>query len=445
MVKKPEPAPVPGRPTREAIELLLDREHNQQVRALFHHANRDYFYWDRFKQLVPPGIEPETAWSALKLNRRMGARYVPMTSVDGASFWFSLTDELQRSLMVIERQAGGWIGTTVHEIGRDAKKTYLMRQLMEEAIASSQIEGAATTRRAAKEMLRTGREPVTRGERMILNNYSTIGQMRRLSDQPLSPQLLLDLQASLTVGTLSNPSEVGRFRSDADDEIIVDEQTGEVMHVPPPAKMLPERLEALCTWANEDGEEFVHPVLKAAMLHFWLAYLHPFCDGNGRTARAVFYLYALRHGYWLFEYVSISRVILKRRGQYARAFLYSETDENDLTYFLTFHVHAIEKALEEFWEYVERKVQEDRTLETRVGKDGGFNHRQRSLLSRALKDSGAVFTIESHRFSHNVAYATARSDLLDLASRGYLVQLRRGRSFAFVPAAEIRDRLETEE
>ena len=439
MVKRPEPAPSGS--SGEAIDLLLSRDHDPQIRALFQRANRKYLYWDRFKQIVNPGIAPDIAWTALKLNRRMGARYTPIDSVDGPPFWFTLTDELQRSLMVIERQAGGWIGTTVNEISRNARKTYLMRQLMEEAIASSQIEGAATTRRAAKEMLRTGREPQTRGERMILNNYRTISAIRELSEQELTPQLLLDLQASLTAGTLSDSSEVGRFRSDADDDIIVGSQHGEVLHVPPPARTLPGQLRELCGWANEAGDEFVHPVLKAAMLHFWLAYLHPFCDGNGRTARALFYLHAMRHGYWLFEYMSISRVILRRRAQYAKAFLYSETDDNDLTYFLTFHVHAIEKALEEFWEYVERKAKEDHELEIRVAKDGGFNHRQRALLSRALKDSSSVFTIESHRISHNVAYATARADLLDLASRHYLVQVREGRSFAFVPAADIRERL----
>jgi Fic family protein len=440
MVRKPEPAPK-SVPTREAIELLLERGSNPDIRGLFQRANKEYLYWDKFKQLIVPGVDPVTAWAALKLNRRMGARYVPIHSLDGQPFWYTLTDELQRSLMVIERRGGGWIGTTAHEVSRDARKTYLLRQLMEEAIASSQIEGAATTRRAAKEMLRTGREPETRGERMILNNYQTIGRIRDLSSQPLTLQLLLDLQTSLTAGTLSNPSEVGRFRSDADDDIVVGGHTGEVLHIPPPARNLQAELQALCEWANQDGDEFVHPVLKAAMLHFWLAYLHPFCDGNGRTARALFYLHALQHGHWLFEYVSISRVILGRRAQYGRAFLYSEVDESDLTYFLTFHVHAIEKALDEFWEYIETKIQEDQDLEVRVAKDGGFNHRQRALLSRALKDSGTIFTIESHRASHNVAYATARSDLLDLAGRGYLVQVREGRSFAFLPAPDIRTRL----
>jgi Fic family protein len=95
----------------------------------------------------------------------------------------------------------------------------------------------------------------------------------------------------------------------------------------------------------------------------------------------------------------------------------------------------------EFWNNIERRVQEDRELETRVAKDGGFNHRQRALLSRALKDSGVAFTIESHRASHHVAYATARGDLLDLSDGGYLVQVREGRSFMFIAASDLRDRL----
>ena len=443
MVKKPEAAPA-SHPSRETIDLLLNRGEAAEIDSLLQKANQDYLYWDRFKQLtMPQGVTPEVAWTVLKLTREISRRRTQITAVDGNRFWYSLTDELQRSLMVIDQQAGGWIGTTAPEISRNVKRTYLLSRLMEEAIASSQIEGAATTRREAKEMLRTGREPQTRSERMILNNYLTIGRMRELSDKPLSPALLLELQASLTAETLNNPSEVGRFRTDEDDDIVVGNQTGEVLHVPPRASTLRDQLDELCRYANEDGEQFVHPVLKASMLHFWLAYLHPFCDGNGRTARALFYLHALSHGYWLFEYVSISRVILRRKAQYARAFLYSEIDDADLTYFLTFHVHAIEKALQEFWEYVERKAQEDRELESSVSKDGGFNYRQRALLSRAMKDSGTRFTIESHRASHNVAYATARSDLLELADRGYFVQLREGRSFVFVPAGDLRIRLES--
>lgn len=369
----------------------------------------------------------------------------PIRDVEGRFFWYSLTDELQRALMVIDQQTGGRIGSSVPGLSQDVQRTYLTSRLMEEAIAFGQIEGAATTRRDAKEMLRTGREPQTRGERMILNNYRTIARIRELQGEELSPALLLELQASLTEGTLSDLAEAGRFRRSTDDNVVVGGYTGEVFHVPPPSSELPAELEALCRFANEEGEQFVHPVLKAVLLHFWLAYLHPFCDGNGRTARALFYLLALKHGYWLFEYVSISQVILRRRAQYERAFLYSEIDDSDVGYFATFHLHAVERALAEFWEYVERKAEEDRQLQSHVARYEDLNYRQRAVLSRALKDPAARFTIQSHRSSHRIAYGTARSDLLGLVERGYLRQGRVGRAFAFHSVPDLRERLATDQ
>jgi Fic family protein len=64
-----------------------------------------------------------------------------------------------------------------------------------------------------------------------------------------------------------------------------------VFHTPPPAAELPARLEAMCDFANsKTPDTFIHPVVRGIFLHFWLAYDHPFVDGNGRTARALFYI-----------------------------------------------------------------------------------------------------------------------------------------------------------
>ncbi len=442
MVKKPEPAP-PVEPSDNILEALFRRDEDSELEGILQRVNRDYLYWDKLKHLKPPtGLTAEELWGLTKLSRSLNRRQTPIVDIHGHHFWYSLTDELQRALMVIDQEAGGRIGASVPGITRDVQRTFLVNRLMEEAIASSQIEGAATTRRDAKEMLRTGRPPRTRGERMILNNFRTITRIKELRDQELTPNLLLELQSSLTEGTLDDPDEIGRFREDRDKDVVVsDGLTGEVAHVPPAASEIPAQLEALCRFSNEETEQFIHPVLKAVLLHFWLAYLHPFCDGNGRTARALFYLHAVRKGYWLFEYVSISRAILERRAQYDRAFLYTELDDADVTYFVTFHLQAVEGALRDFWVYVERKAEEDRRLAQQVSHDGELNHRQRAVLSRALKDSAVKFTIASHRASHNIAYGTARADLIGLADRGYLSQRRQGKTFVFYPASDLRDRV----
>ena len=74
---------------------------------------------------------------------------------------------------------------------------------------------------------------------------------------------------------------------------------------------------------------FIHPIVKGIIIHFLIAFIHPFVDGNGRTASAIFYWYMLRKGYWLTEYLSISRIISRSKRQYEKAYLYTECDGNE--------------------------------------------------------------------------------------------------------------------
>lgn len=440
MPKPPEPAPA-GPLSADASARMMDAAYAGDLVELVQRANRDYLYWDKFKHLpMPAEVRVEDAWRFLKLLRSFDRKTTPVTDVHGHHFTYSLTDEIQRCLHVIDKEAGGPVTGAGIGVPRHEQQRYVISSLMEEAIASSQIEGAATTRQIAKDMLRSQKRPSTIPERMILNNYRTIAALRDAKGEFITPELIVGIQASLTEGTLQNDGDVGRLR-ESDDILVQDSATARVLHVPPPAAEIPAEVRRLCAYANQEGGAFEHPVLKGTILHFWLAYLHPFADGNGRTARALFYLYMLKRGYWLFEYLSISRVILHSRSRYDRAYLYAEADDADMTYFVTFHLHAIEKSLQALWAYLERKRDEEGTLVRALAHDRTLNHRQRAVLSRALTDPNIVFTIESHRASHDVAYPTARADLLELAGRGYLTQRREGRAFVFRPAENIRERL----
>lgn len=104
--------------------------------------------------------------------------------------------------------------------------------------------------------------------------------------------------------------------------------THEVVHTPPSYKDILPFIEDLCIFFNENNTKvFIHPIIKGIIIHFMIAYMHPFVDGNGRTARALFYWYMLKSGYWLTEYLSISRVIVKSKKSYENAYLYTEADE----------------------------------------------------------------------------------------------------------------------
>ena len=113
-----------------------------------------------------------------------------------------------------------------------------------------------------------------------------------------------------------------------------------IYHYPPEVAKLPAMIEDLIAFANED-DEFIHPIVKAIILHFLIGYIHPFNDGNGRTARAIFYWFALKHHYELLEYISISRIFVHAPVQYSRAYQLTETDSNDMTYFIDFNIHIL--------------------------------------------------------------------------------------------------------
>jgi Fic family protein len=316
-----------------------------------------------------------------------------------------------------------------------------VRSLIEESTTSSQLEGASTTREVAKQMIREGRKPRDRSERMILNNYRTMQRIIELKDRKIDKDMILEIHRLVTDGTLDNPSGVGRLRR-PDERVVVGDDLGEVFHDPPAAVDLEHRIAAMCDFANrETPGGFIHPMVRSMILHFWLAYDHPFVDGNGRTARALFYWSMLKQGYWLFEYIAISKIILKGPAKYGRAFLYSETDENDLTYFLLYHAGVVRRAIDELYLYIDSRRERLARIQRELRGLTHLNNRQRDLINHALRHPGQHYTVEYHRNMHNVVYETARSDMMDLADRGLLQKRKVGKAWLFTPSADLEERL----
>lgn len=412
-----------------------------------------YRHWDILRHLEPPeGLDSEEWWAAIKLARRQLSRQTPLLAKDRTPFRFTATDAAQRMLHRIDQQSSGAIKGSDQVTDPTTRDTYLIKTLFEEAITSSQLEGAATTREVAKDMLQRGRAPRNRSEQMIHNNYQAMQFIRQLRDAPLTPGIIFEVHRLVTHQTLDDTGCAGRFRR-ADESIHIVDETGRVLHIPPDAAELPERLETLCAFANDRGEmPFLHPVVRSILLHFQLAYDHPFVDGNGRTARALFYWSMARHGYWLAEFISISRIIKEAPGKYVRAFLYTETDENDATYFILNQLRTTLRAIDALHEYLSRKTRQLRETERIISPSGAantvLNPRQLALIAHATRKPGFTYTIDSHRRSHAISYQTARTDLLALLDLGLLAKASspsesgRGRkSYAFVAPADLVDRL----
>lgn len=311
------------------------------------------------------------------------------------------------------------------------KERYLLSSLMEEAIASSQLEGAVTTRKLAKEMLETNRKPRNESEQMIANNYEGMKWIVRNKNKPFTIDNILELHGIITRNTLANSKDEGAFRSD-DTINVVDVQTGEIVHMPPSFERLQELMLAFCDFANEKEPDrfFVHPITRGIILHFLLGFIHPFADGNGRTARSVFYWYLVKKGYWLVEYMSVSRVILQAKAQYARAYLHTELDNNDLTYFILYNLRCLQIALKELKKYIERKTKEK---DSTIGllRNTVFNDRQISLLQEIIHDQSTSFSVNQLQQWFKVSNQTARNDLNELANAGLLEFRKSGKQLRF--------------
>jgi Fic family protein len=377
--------------------------------------NNEYLFWDKVKYKKINDLEPEQIWSITKISREFNYKNLVFGNY---KFNYVSTDYIQKILHYFDMNIGGYMGAK--SVIPDADKTrYLVSSIMEEAISSSQIEGANTTRKKAKEMLRKEVKPKTKSEQMIVNNYLTIKQITQNRNDDLTPEKLLYIHGLISCDTLEDKKEEGAFRN-TNDVHVVNHIDGEIVHTPPNHQELEVLIQDLCDFFNFDSKEtFIHPILKAITIHFMIGFIHPFTDGNGRTARALFYWYLLKKGYWLTEYLSISKIIQDTKSQYEKAYIYTETDNNDLSYFMTYHLKVMDKAFEALKEYIQIKQRENLQIASFV-KIPNVNERQAQLLKIIFDEPESIFTVKETENRFVISNFTARTDLLGLVKLGFL-------------------------
>lgn len=368
----------------------------------------------------------ERWWAATRWRRRGAARTVPLHDVSGRPFTYNLPDEVMRLSEDLARRASGVMGTA-ERVTHDANRTkYHVSSLMEEAISSSQLEGAVTSRVDAKRMLESGRAPRSHSERMIVNNYAAMSLLRNRLDEDITPELIRDIHVVVTDGTLEDPADSGRIQTDERHRVRIFGDGDQVLHVPPPAAELPGRIEALCAFLSDDSR-YMPPALKAITAHFMLGYDHYFADGNGRTARAIFYWVMLKEGFWLAEYLVVSQLLKEGPAKYARSFLLTEDDEGDLTHFFLFHLQIIHRSLDKLDTYLDDQAVKSAAVRRALEADHALNNRQIEVLERARSNPSELFDVRTVARIHRVSDEAARRDLLALEEAGYLTRGKEGR------------------
>lgn len=420
--------PQKPKPYLAALPKALDLQAGNEgaIIELVQRYNEDYVHWDELRRKEVP-IEPEALWALMKMARAARSRRISFNDIHVS---YCTTNGSQRIMYLLDTASSGLTGPE-GSLGRHEMDRFVDGTLMEEAIASSQIEGAVTATNVAKRMLRENRKPKTHSERMIVNDYVTMQSIRELKGEKLTPSLVLELHRAITDGTLDDPSFEGRFRT-ANDIVVADILEDRIIHDPPPAAKVPSYIDKICDFINADGaSDFHHPLIKTIILHFMIGYVHPFVDGNGRLARALMYWYCLKKNYWLVEHLAISTVIKESKGRYGMAYLYAETDDNDVTYFINYNLWCMEKALLETRRYISGKWQERQVAIELVRSNPDLNSRQAEILRDMMRHKGEQFSILEVASKFNVVRQTARTDLIHLEAEGFLRSKKVGKKIVY--------------
>ena len=373
--------------------------------------NRKYLHWDELRYREFGESNRDDVWRMMKVMRIMTYNHVRISDLK-LSYCVS-NDYIQRTLHEIDsRIPSGFLSS--EKIDDKRQLMLSISSMMEESIASSQLEGASTTTKLAKKLLRSNLEPKDRSQRMIYNNYRAMQLLKEHLNEPLSSELIKEIHMTITDGLMEDPNSSGRFRTD-DSVAVRDVYEDITYHIPVRHETIPAMIDDLCRYVN-DEKEFVHPIIKGIIIHYILAYIHPFLDGNGRVSRALFYWYCLKRGYSMMEYLSLSKVIKNHRQRYDMAYLLSETDDDDITYFILYNLRMISEAMDVFDSYLRKKMKEQEDSKKGL-EQYGLSFRQSQIVKDMMHDGEPISQYELS-VKYQTSVPTIRRDLIKLMDVG---------------------------
>ncbi|MFC1659586.1 Fic family protein [Pseudomonadota bacterium] len=399
--------------------------------------NPQYLYWTdlKYKNWIPAkyNYNKEDFWKLVKTHRRINNKKVNgIYNTNKKPFYFLELDRFDKFLAELDKISKG----NFSSINNEMKEELIKNNLIEESIASSQLEGANTTRKVAKEMINSGRKPKNNSERMIMNNYNAMKILEEdYKNKELTLKTIFNLHKILTKDDTSIPEDKrGAFRVD-EDAIVVGARnsSNEYAHEAPKIDFVKKQIKKLTDFANdktEDEYEFIHPLIKAIIIHFWIGYLHPFVDGNGRLARCLFYWYMLRHNYDVIGYYPISLRLKESPKQYSLAYIYTEQDDNDLTYFIDYNIRKIEESQIGFLDYFNKKIEISKYI-NKITIKHKLSNRIQKMLQHINSSGKNYITPTIYQELFDISKPTAIGDLKELKNLKILKEQKSGREMRY--------------
>ncbi|MDD5496715.1 MAG: Fic family protein [Candidatus Omnitrophica bacterium] len=366
-------------------------------------------------------------WRETESDRQRRAIPLELLDKKGKPFWFVLSSELVARISEIERNRGFLASLRLPKKFLDRLTEETERK---EAYYSSRIEGAVTSLEVALLHLnRSSRKDYgDESLQMIVNNRDALEYMRAREGDLFSRKMICRLQEILVLNThKEKPVTVGEYR---EGPVYVVDGQGKVVYEGPASSLVPRMMDHFIKWMNTGSD--LHPLVKAALVHFYFVHIHPFDDGNGRSARALSNLYLMKQDYRFINFLSPSDYFDHHRGEYYRAIQNSESHDGDVTFFILYYLAALAEQLENVQKEIEKEAKA-KDIRDILGKkaQAELDEKQIKALQWMLEGPGKMTTKKYCKLGR-CSDETARKDFNKLLKLGLIQKIGEGRTTGYI-------------
>lgn len=251
----------------------------------------------------------------------------------------------------------------------------------------------------------------------ILNYREVLKYIEANKDEPITEKLLLEIHR-LTTKKILPTGQSGQYRKTQ--VRVTNIKTGETSYLPPAPAEIADKVRSLLFWLNHTRADEIHPVLKAAAVHYYLSATHPFVDGNGRTARALATLVLFKEGYDIKKFFSLEEYFDRDSASYYLALQKTSNQpkpffERDLTSWIEYFTQGLAIELSQIREKVQR-LSVDLKMKSKMGQVP-LNERQLKLVEY-MQEVGQISNKEWRSLLPMISDDTILRDLKYLIKKG---------------------------
>jgi len=388
------------------------------------YINHKYYTKDKLKHILKNPNNFEEVFEEIQNKRKANAKKLQLENECDSYLWYNITDKTKENISKIKQLGRNKIE---HAIPNKYKGEALQETLIDEALGSSSIEGAYSTRRQAKEMIDNNLNPLNKSQMMIKNNYKGLLFILESINQEVNKDYTVKLWKILTDETLDEEDITDGYRTD---RVFVQKAiTGEKIHEGISYELLESKMSKLYDYANDYTKD--ESLIKACIIQYYFLEVHPFFDGNGRTARALMNKFLIHQGFTFFKYFSISKILSEKRSQYYKAIEDCQEHGGDLTYFIDFYIELMvdtlvsikETYLSHYIPIIIFDLLKDSFIE--------LNSRQEEGVRFFFKTKKLYIDNKIYQKKFDITQETARKDLSRLNELGLITQKKKGKKYVY--------------